>query len=104
MELYSAELPTALDMGQLASLRVLSWDRHVSCKAAELLEADFNLQRWKQKNEQALPTPGATKQKSARTKAARNRSSLPQNQQIALSQASKNCFITSTLIPSSSGW
>jgi len=41
MELYSAELPTALDMDPARQFEGCWTDRHVSCKAAELLPSGF---------------------------------------------------------------
>ena len=82
-ELYSAELPTALDMEPARQFEgCWSWDRHVSCKAAELLLKRILAYRpeLETKIEQAHYRFGLSarqKQKSARTKAARNRSSLP---------------------------
>lgn len=83
MELCSAELPTALDMDPARQFEgCWTWDRHVSCKAAELLLERILTYRpeLEIKIEQAHYRFGLSarqKQKSARTKAARNRSSLP---------------------------
>ncbi len=83
LELYSAELPATLDMDPARQFEgCWTWDRHVSCKAAELLLERILTYRpeLETKIEQAHYRFGLSarqKQKSARTKAARNRSSLP---------------------------
>lgn len=83
LELYSADLPATLDMDPARQFEgCWTWDRHVSCKAAELLLERILTYRpeLETKIEQAHYRFGLSarqKQKSARTKAARKRSSLP---------------------------
>ena len=83
LELYSADLPATLDMDPARQFEgCWTWDRHVSCKAAELLLERILTYRpeLETKIEQAHYRFGLSarqKQKSARTKAARKRPSLP---------------------------
>jgi len=93
LDVYSAELPTILWI-QLASLRLLDWDRHVSCKAAELLE---RILTYRPELETKL-SRHTTAMDFRRDKSGslliqlQGRSSLRQNQQIALRKASNNWF------------
>lgn len=83
LELYSEDLPATLDMDPARQFEgCWTWDRHVSCKAAELLLERILTYRpeLETKIEQAHYRFGLSarqKQKSARTKAARKRPSLP---------------------------
>jgi DICT domain-containing protein/signal transduction histidine kinase len=82
LDVYSAKLPTTLDMDPARQFEgCWTWDRHVSCKAAELLLERILTYRpeLETKIEQAHYRYGLSvrqKRQSAHPKAAKNRSSL----------------------------